>query len=439
MKRTLSFVIVAVVVAVTGLMHGCVAQADDEEAQPDAGTSALRVWNDLALDAVRTARASDADAARTYAMVNVAIFDAVNGVLARGHLGRESALVPPAGAPAVANFAAAVSGAAHAVLAALFPDQAARFDAQLAADQRALGHRVGVVAGLTWGASVGTKVVAARANDGARPVETVPPGAGPGIFRAAWSNAQFRNLAPFAIADAGPFVSPPPPALTSAEYAAALAEVKILGNAAVPDPEALARFQFWNVAVGTDQPAGEWLKIALEVSEARHVHFFDEMRLLALVTMALSDVVAPTFSSKLVYAHWRPATAITEADTDGNPLTKADPTWKPRAGGIGGNPQHTSGHSAFSAAAATVLAGFFCRDAIAFIHLNDGAPNATPRAYMSFSAAAFEAGRSRVEGGLHFELSNQAGLATGRGVGAEVIATALLRKIGPTHFGSCPL
>jgi hypothetical protein len=435
MKRTLSFV----VVAVTGLMHGCVAHADDEEAQPHAGTSALRVWNDLALDAVRTARASDADAARTYAMVNVAIFDAVNGVLARGHFGRESALVPPAGAPAVASFAAAVGGAAHAVLAALFPDQAARFDAQLAADQRALGHRVGVVAGLTWGASVGTKVVAARANDGARPVETVPPGAGPGIFRAAWSNAQFRNLAPFAIADAGPFVSPPPPALTSAEYAAALAEVKILGNAAVPDPEALARFQFWNVAAGTNQPAGEWLKIALEVSEARDVHFFDEMRLLALVTMALSDVVAPTFSSKFVYAHWRPATAITEADTDGNPLTEADPTWKPRAGGIGGNPQHTSGHSAFSAAAATVLAGFFCRDDLAFIHLNDGAPNGTPRAYTRFSAAAFEAGRSRVEGGLHFELSNQAGLAAGRGVGAEVIATALLRKIGPTHFGSCPL
>jgi hypothetical protein len=24
-------------------------------------------------------------------------------------------------------------------------------------------------------------------------------------------------------------------------------------------------------------------------------------------------------------------------------------------------------------------------------------------------------------------------------VGAEVIATALLRKVGPTHFGACPL
>jgi hypothetical protein len=83
--------------------------------------------------------------------------------------------------------------------------------------------------------------------------------------------------------------------------------------------------------------------------------------------------------------------------------------------------------------------GFFCRDDITFAHLNDGAPDGTPRTYTSFSAAAFEAGRSRVEGGLHFQFSNQAGLAAGRGVGAEVIATALLRKVGPTHFGACPL
>lgn len=53
----------------------------------------------------------------------------------------------------------------------------------------------------------------------------------------------------------------------------------------------------------------------------------------------------------------------------------------------------------------TVLVGFFCRDDITFAHLNDGAPDGTPRTYTSFSAAAFEAGRSRVEGGLHFQFS----------------------------------
>ena len=68
-----------------------------------------------------------------------------------------------------------------------------------------------------------------------------------------------------------------------------------LGNAALPAPDLLAIFQFWNLAAGTDQPAGEWVGIAREVAEARRVPFADEARLLALVSMALADVVAPTF------------------------------------------------------------------------------------------------------------------------------------------------
>jgi hypothetical protein len=403
-----------------------------------AESSALRIWNQQALDAVRTAKSSDADAARTYAMVNAAIYDTVNGVVSRGPFGRTQAIVAPTGAPAFASFRAGTAAAAHAVLVALFPDQAAKFDAQLAADLAALAHHPGVRAGTEWGASVGAKVVAARAQDGARPVETVPAGAGPGVFRAAWSNAQFRNLAPFAVADSGVFVSAAPPALTSVEYAADVNQIKVLGNAALPDPELSQLFQFWNLAAGTDQPAGEWLRIALDIAEARHVAALDEARLLALVAMSQADVVAPIYMSKFVFAAWRPTTAINEADTDGNPATDADPTWKPR-GAVGGNPQHTSGHSEFSAAAATVLSGFFCRDNIAFSHTNDGAPSGQARSYVSFSSAAEEAGLSRIAGGLHFQFSNLAGLVAGRGVGHEILAGSLLRKIGPTHFGACPL
>lgn len=427
----------------TALDEASASQAPGLEARggddASAANTALRVWNELALAAVRATRAADVDAARTYAMVNVAMYDAVNGLLAGRRLEREAALVPPAGAPPFADPSAAVAAAAHAVLSALLPDQAAGFDAQLAADEQALASVPGATRGFEWGAAVGTKVVAARAQDGSRPVEDAPAGSGPGVFRAAWSNTQFRNLTPFAIADPAAYVSSPPPALASVAYAAALAEVKVLGNAANPDPDALATFQFWALSAGTVQPAGEWLRIALELAEAQRLGLQDRTRLFALVTMALADVVAPTIRTKFVYQHWRPATAIREADTDGNPLTDPDPSWGPRAGGIGSTPQHTSGHSAFSAAAATVLAGFFCRDEIAFSHLNDGAPAAQARSYPSFSAAAAEAGRSRIYGGQHFEFSNQAGLAAGRGVGGEVLANALLRKRGPTHFGACPL
>jgi hypothetical protein len=281
--------------------------------------------------------------------------------------------------------------------------------------------------------------VAARADDGARPVESQPAGAGPGVFRAEWSGVQYRHVRPFAVADPAEFVPGPPPALDSLDYAAAFAEVSIVGNAALPDAAKLATFQYWSLPTGSDQPPGEWLSIALEVADARGLGLADESRLTALLTMASADAAVVTVATKYQFRHWRPTTAIREADTDGNPLTTPDPAWAARAGSVGGTPEWVSGHSSFSGAAATVLAGFFCADAIPFTHVTDSAPGGLARTYPSFSAAAAEAGRSRVFGGQHFEFSNQAGLGIGRSVGADVLAHRLLALGGPTHHGECPL
>jgi membrane-associated phospholipid phosphatase len=230
----------------------------------------------------------------------------------------------------------------------------------------------------------------------------------------------------------------PPPALDSLDYAAAFAEVALLGDAAIPAPDKLATFQFWSVGAGSDQPAGEWLKIALTVAGARRLSVGPATRLTALLTMALADATVATVRTKFDFRHWRPTTAIREADTDGNPLTQPNPAWSARAGSVGGSPEWVSGHSSYSGAGAAVLAGFFCADRIGFSLTTDTAPGGQARSYPSFSAAAAEAGRSRVYGGQHFEFSNQAGQTIGRGVGAEVIATRLLRLDGPTHLGECP-
>ncbi|GII05920.1 hypothetical protein [Planobispora takensis] len=78
---------------------------------------------------------------------------------------------------------------------------------------------------------------------------------------------------------------------------------------------------------------------------------------------------------------------------DGNPYTRPDPGWQPRAGSPGSSPEWISEHSSYSGAAATVLAGFLCADAIAFSLTADGAPGGAARSYPGFSAAAAEAGR----------------------------------------------
>jgi hypothetical protein len=332
--------------------------------------------------------------------------------------------------------AAAAAQAAHDVLAGLFPDQLAVYDAQLTTSLSTIHGGVG--AARNWGAFVASHVLAARATDGSAPTETQPAGAGPGVFRAAWSGAQYRNLAPFAIQNPAVYVSPGPPALTSLDYAAAFAEEKILGSAALVDADKLNIFKFWSLGGGTSQPPGAWIQIAIAVTSAHPQPLAEATRLFALLSMAMADTVAPTYQTKFQFRHWRPTTAIREADTDGNDNTTPDAAWSARGGGVGGTPEHWSGHSSFSAAAADTLAAFFCDDGIGFDLTTDSAP-AGARHYDSFSAAMAEAGRSRIFGGLHFEFSNQQGLKAGHGVAREVLKSKLLKKAGQTHFGSCPL
>ncbi len=410
-----------------------VAAEDLDHVSTGESDAVVRDWNAQVIATARARSLSDAHVARTSAMVNVAIYDAVNGIARlRGH-----ALVAPTSAAGGSRVAAAAR-AAHDVLASLFPDQLATYDTLLASQLAGVKPSGAAASGAAWGAVVAAEVLARRAADGATPAETQPAGTGPGQFRAAFANAQFRNLAPFAIASATPYISSGPPALTSVDYAAAYAEVQILGSAAIVDPAKLETFTFWSLGSGTSQPPGAWIQIALEVTATHPQDLANSARLFALLGMAMSDSVAPTFASKFLSHAWRPTTAIREGDTDGNAATVADPAWAARAGSVGGTPEYWSGHSSFSAAAATVLAGFFCDDGIAFDFTSESAP-ADARHYDSFSAAMTEAGRSRVFGGQHFEFSNQAGLTAGRGVGREVISKMLLRKHGPVRVGSCPL
>jgi len=134
----------------------------------DASDGAVvRAWNDLAFAAVREAKASDASAARLYAMVDGAMYDAVNGLSSHP---RWSAFVEPstgnAGDPA---YAAAT--AAHKILSALYPAQHALYDAQLAADRAAAQSPGQAKLGAAWGDHVADVVLAARADDGSSPVE----------------------------------------------------------------------------------------------------------------------------------------------------------------------------------------------------------------------------------------------------------------------------
>src|SRR5262249_32751906 len=141
-------------------------------------------------------------------------------------------------------------------------------------------------AGALWGASVGARVRELRTGDSVTIAQTaIPPPAPPGLFQPAWSGL---NVKPFAIANPDVYVGSGPPAFDGLDYAAAFAEVKIVGDAAKPDPGKLDTFRFWSLGNGTSQPPGAWIQIALLVT-TDSLTLPEKTRLLALLGMALSD------------------------------------------------------------------------------------------------------------------------------------------------------
>jgi hypothetical protein len=102
-------------------------------------------------------------------------------------------------------------------------------------------------------------------------------------------------------------------------------------------------------------------------------------------------------------------------------------------------PEYVSGHSAFSAAAAQVLRSFTgsdrfgasCTKPARSMVIESGAPQAeVVLQWPSFSAAAAQAGLSRIYGGIHVESGNTAGQTIGQLVGRQAFARAQALWLG---------
>ena len=388
-------------------------------------------WVEQTFQAVRDQNIGTLPASRVYAMVTVAIYDAVNGIDRARWVGREPALVPPTGAPLFGLRAAAVAAAAHAVLTSLTPAQVPVLDQALAADLTALGG-VGlsfVAQGRDWGIAVGQQVIALRSNDGTQVALNMPPSTAPGAHRTLY-DARYSIMAPFGIATKDAYQAPPPPSLTSSTYTASFIDAKAVGTPdGNPVHEEIATF--WGGENGTARESGNWLQAAVALAQQRSLEhsLSATARLYAMVGMATGDGSIVSHDAKADYFTWRVVPAIHEAEIDGNPATIADPAWVPRNGtGNLGSPEYTSGAAAFAGACSAAIEHFFCSKTVGFCFSTDVAP--APRCFASPLDAAIEGGRARVLQGVHFQFSVDAALAQSRGVGAE-IGTTRLRRVLP--------
>jgi PAP2 superfamily len=378
-------------------------------------------WNNAALDAIRADRTAPPIASRSLAIAHVAIYDAVNGIT-RTH---EVYLVPSA-VPASASRVAAASAAAHQTLVSLFPSHTSSFDGLHAAILAGIPNGPQKTNGIVWGEFVASQILAARANDGSNAIVQPPGGSGPGVWIPTppaflpYLLPQWGFVVPFAMSSSSQFRPPGPPALDSQQYAADYEEVKHLGAAVgstrTADQTEIALF--WADGAGTETPPGHWNSIAQIVAAARDTTLEQNARLFALLNIAMADAAICSWDAKYTYHFWRPVTAIAFAE----PLLNwtsfiVTPPF----------PDYTSGHSTFSAAAATVLPLFFGTEDLPFTTGSDFLPGVF-RSFSTCQDAAEEAALSRIYGGIHFRSASEDGLEAGSNIGEWTATRYLLPK-----------
>jgi hypothetical protein len=379
-------------------------------------------------------------------MMHGAAYDAVNSIAPSTH---KPYLVSVPAVP-TASLDAAIAYAAHDTLAAAFPTTTVPLATRLSDAIAALPAGPDVDAGRVVGQAAAQAMLAARYGDGADDDAPYVNGTEPGDWRPTGSgpaaNPNWGSVRPF-VMPTGQSFRPPRPGgyaykaqmLASSEYAAQQREVKRLGrfDSTARTPEQTEIAFFWANDVDTTyKPPGQLFEMTRVVSQQKGLDVVQNARLFALVALAMGDAAIVAWDAKYDtnLDVWRPESAITLADTDGNPATHRDANWKPlsKDPATGKHfsppfPAYISGHATFGATCAAVLRRFFGTDNVTFkLGTEDpNLPTGVTRTYNSFTMAALEEARSRVYVGVHFQWDGDHGFLSGTALGEFVHDHAL--------------
>ncbi len=361
-------------------------------------------------------------AARAYSYVSVAQYDALKAAWHYKYLYRRpapsrvdnavTAVVPAGDVPAYPSEDAVESGVAEVLLRALFPAAVDEINAK-AAEQRSAALWSGraapsdIAAGLALGRSVAAVALARAGSDGMRnAIGTPAQWTALATTTAARGETAWHSLEdpprppmlPFFGQVRAWMMTPaevvaerpaPPPSTSSGQMQQELAEVRNTVDHLTREQLAIAHK--WSDGVGTYTPPGHWNHIAADYIRPAGFSEVRAARTLALVNMALHDAAVGCWEAKYVYFNPRPS--------------QLDPDLKTPLG-LPNFPAFTSGHSTFSASAATVLSYVF------------------PEKAAELAAMRDEAGISRLYGGIHYRADIDAGKDHGTRIGGYTVRFA---------------
>jgi hypothetical protein len=449
--------------------------------------SVVIAWNSAALEAIRETHPGPPMVARDLAVAHTAMYDAwaaydANAVGTR--LG--ASLRRPAGERTDANKSRAISYAAYRALSDLYPTVQPIFDAvmqQLDFDTRDASTDVTTSTGI--GNTAAAAVIAFRHHDGSNQLGDLAAGTysdytgyqsvntpsqvnDPNRWQPLpVQNAQGATVAqlfiapqwglvtPFALTSGTQFRPASVPNLyPSAGYSEQAQE--IMSYSANLTDEQKSIVEYWADGPGTELPPGHWALFAQQTSKRHFYGIDDDVKLFFAMTNAMLDASIAVWDCKRAFDYVRPITAIRflmagqQIQAWGGPFkgtqTILGEHWQAYQTGAQPTPafpEFSSGHSAFSAAAAEVLRSYTGSDAFdASVIIKAGSsrvePGAVPAAdlvlkWTTFSEAADQAGMSRRYGGIHFREGDLQSRAMGRLIGAQAWAKA------KTYFtGSVP-
>ena len=395
-------------------------------AQADAVTD----WNAIMQTTVSAPPTNPFFQARWGAIVQLAVFEAVNAVVGdyEPYLGTITA--PPGASPDAAAIAAA-----YRTLVTLRPGSAAALDAARAQSLAAIPDGPAKDAGIAAGEAAAAAMLLLRANDGWDAVVPYTPGTDPGDWQptppafAAASFVQWGQVTPFGLAAGSQFRAPPPPALHTGKYANDYNEVKLVGRIDSPfrpqDRTDVARFYAAATPIQIFNPA------ARQVSAAQGKTLSENARIFALLAMAMADGSIAVFDTKYFYNRWRPVTAIWNADLDDNEQTEPDPTWLPLIT-TPAFPSYSSAHATLSGAARAVLERAFGKHGLAITLTNTQLGLVLN--YTAWKQITDDIDDARVYGGIHFRFDQEAGAHQGRQVGKYILRNYLRSSLDDDDF-----
>ena len=204
--------------------------------------------------------------------------------------------------------------------------------------------------------------------------------------------------------------------------------------------------EYWADGPNSELPPGHWTEFAAFVAERDAMNLDATLKMFFALGNAILDASISTWDAKRHYDYVRPVTAIRHLYRGlrvrgwGGPgrgtVELPGEAWRPFQADTFPTPpfaEFTSGHSAFSMAAAEVLKRHTGSDRFGFFYQQTTPLRADPSepavgvtlSWPTFTAAATEAGWSRLYGGIHFYEGNVVGLDIGRKCGALAYDRAL--------------